>query len=1016
MAFNAQGAFNSALSLFCSLYQDMNPADLPEGLSPDNQDVWFFPGSVQTRPALARLLASIGTQQIMSMKEFLLPNGDVLNVFLDSQGNLRTRDAISGGLAPLTTVTPGVQFKAENAFDKQWYAFYGQSSAFSQNPFVGLDVPRYYDGQNVWRVTQDAPGQAPQAADENLSWNIVASPGGATPYAPANISGISQAGNLVTVQTTLGAGGFIRIGDQFQIAGFSGAGAGYNGTWTCSGFQAGTGFLQFVATQTGLPVVGSGVGTIQPALMIITTTANTTLAIGQLAKVAGVGTAGYNITGQVVQIAGPITYVYNAGVFGLANDGSGTITTAGNIVAGLHNGVLMFKSQNGALTAPSIPFQWNASGGKRVILSQIAIGPAGTAQRVIAFTESAGSAYSYLDPSIIPSVNGLPAVTITGTIIFDNVSTSAILDFTDVELADGTFIDEDGNNLFNQIVLAPCLGVFNYGAALRLCWIGEINNLKNFLNMGFDGGYIGALASTPLGWTAFGGGTGVLVNNPQSASLGFAYQMTSAGGATDAGISQAAYQDYYGAPILLPNKIYIFRCQAKQLNAAAGNLIAEFYSPSLGSLAKATILASGISPTGGWVNATFSAATPAAIPADAILRIYLANVTNGAVLTTDEVEIIDSSQPVLAQQMRVSYINNPFGYDVESGLVGINSSDSLTGAFEQRGFLYLNTDAGLWQTQNNGTTEPAGSGTGAAWPVIEYAKACGCAGPNAVDVGEGTGFWAGKHGHRLFAGSEPKKISQEFETTWDTINWNATLALWLVNDPVQRMVYIGLPVNGANAPNLVYPMSYRSVNVAYEVPDPLHISFSGKMICSDLARKSSRWNMFANCGALMTTNTALPRQMCIGSGNGQAAGVGSAFGDIYTLSFLKFTDDDYGVISSYYVTYAHWNHDIESQIPALGLHRKIYTYLSAFITGVGNVQITPLVDRLNNPWNPTQQYQLSQNQNHDLEWRLNVLGDRVFFKVAVTPFPGTTDAAFNLQHMVVAGRMDKIFPVRGAYL
>src|SRR5581483_361885 len=63
----------------------------------------------------------------------------------------------------LDAVTPGVQFKAENYAGKQWYAFYSylQAAAFSVNPFVGVDVPRYFDGDKLWRVTSDAPGISP---------------------------------------------------------------------------------------------------------------------------------------------------------------------------------------------------------------------------------------------------------------------------------------------------------------------------------------------------------------------------------------------------------------------------------------------------------------------------------------------------------------------------------------------------------------------------------------------------------------------------------------------------------------------------------------------------------------------------------------------------------------------------------------------------------------------------------------------------------------------------------------
>jgi hypothetical protein len=843
MTVNASEAFNSALTLFCSLYEDMNPADLPEGLSPDNQDVWFYPGSVQTRPALNTVLSSGALNTIMSAEDVKLLSGQIQNLFIDSDGAIFCKDVYSGGEVIVARVSPGVQFKAENAFGKAWFAFFSQTlaAAFSESPFTGIDVPRYYDGTNVWRVTQDAPGAA-------------------------------------------------------------------------------------------IAVVDSG--------------------------------------------------------------------TPGTTTAGVHEGVVMFKSFNGAITAPSVPFTFTSVGTLKWNASNIPIGPPGTAQRILAFTAAAGSKFCYITPT---SASGVT------TIIDDNTSTTATIDFTDVQLLAGTPIDNPGNDLFNQIVLAPCLGVIEYES--RMFWYGEINNIKNLLNMGFDGGYL-VRAACPLGWTqtySTGGALEVIDNSSQA--LGFSLQMAPAAGIRDCEINQPAFQDFYGAPILAQNGRYYFRCLAKATGPLGGTLVCDVYSPGSGGvLSTVSIQINTLIGSERWNTGLMSAALPASIPADTVIRVYLNGVPNGTIVTIDELEIINAAQPVLSQQVRASYINNPFGYDEITGIIGVDSTSALCGAFKQRGYLYFLTTEELHQTQNNGSTEPNG------WTVTEVAAACGGSGPCSVDSAEGIAFWLGKYGHRVFSGSTPIKISQEIQPTWDTINWNAQLSMWLVNDAVNRIVYMGLVTGEFSAPNIVYPVSYRSVNASYEVPDPLHISYSGKMICSDLSRKSTRWNVTANCGAMLTTSLSDGQQMVFGGGNGHSPGVGVGYGNLYILNPAKFTDDDFGVIPSYYTTYAHWSHDAEQQIPLLGTHRKLYTYLSAYVTGIGNIQVTPLVDRLGNAWNPTLQYELSQALDHDLEWGLNVPGDRVFFKVSVTPLPGTTDASFNMQHLVVAGRMDKVFPVRGAVL
>ncbi len=47
------GTIDAPLELFGGLVTDMPAADLPQGVSPDCQDVAFVQGAVKTRPGLA---------------------------------------------------------------------------------------------------------------------------------------------------------------------------------------------------------------------------------------------------------------------------------------------------------------------------------------------------------------------------------------------------------------------------------------------------------------------------------------------------------------------------------------------------------------------------------------------------------------------------------------------------------------------------------------------------------------------------------------------------------------------------------------------------------------------------------------------------------------------------------------------------------------------------------------------------------------------------------------------------
>jgi hypothetical protein len=175
--YNAGDAFNQALELFSGLYQDMNPTDVPAGLSPDNQDVWFLPGSVQTRPGMARtIVGQFPDRNIVSVADFILPTGQAVQIYMDSEGQLFRFYNPTQITIPVSQArfSAGAQFQAESAFDKQFYASFGQN-AFPASPYCGLDPPQYYDGIFTWRVTQDAPGAPPTSiVDVNVAGLVTA--------------------------------------------------------------------------------------------------------------------------------------------------------------------------------------------------------------------------------------------------------------------------------------------------------------------------------------------------------------------------------------------------------------------------------------------------------------------------------------------------------------------------------------------------------------------------------------------------------------------------------------------------------------------------------------------------------------------------------------------------------------------------------------------------------------------------------------------------------------------------
>lgn len=1317
MSINSQNAFNMALELFSSLYQDAAASDLPAGLSPDNSDCYYLPGSVWTRPAAVKTLLAPPepNSDTVSLTEYAAPNGDYFTIWLSSLGNLWKQDDQLGTVTELDSVVAKSKFRSVTAFDKQWFAFFNAalSSSFSDSPFVGADVPRYYDGENVWRVTQDAPGANPVFSNIATLAIPLTATGGAgtltitgaessgaivvggqvvystityTASAPvpatwlgtlAAVTGLTGTNSLYANRTSTvlnvsgdtfvlnaGTGPFVvnltgesgtattsndyftRVGNIVTAYTGTNAPSAFNITpglyvsvrntdnseikgpgWTITSISRDETGLVTVTISTQLSNLASG------TVLVISTTDTTNFPAGEQTVYDVIssanGTTTFTIsnptwgTGAVATSTGTALQVWN-GIFQVLSTGidaygnnfftyfqlgpdTSLAATGGTPVAqiqaqippGPRSAVLSFKSINGAITAPSVPVQLAISGGPNLLSAQmIPLGPPGTAQRIISFTPAYGSSFYYVTPSVIPSTAGLSPVLSLGTIIDDNTTTAVILDFSDAQLTAGTQIDIAGNDLFNQVVLAPCLGCIEYEG--RMGWWGEINDIKNFVNVGFDGGYFptsllllgpntatsgvstgtgtawtlpaditgtsgfasvavplvagdqsqvlqatifgitvsptsniaglqfnctaenntttgvqsmivfliqggvivpgsiskavlpysaspipivlggtsdlwglsaitaamvndptfgigvqvfssvtmggsaptvriqngqislygesGILGAQPLGWNNSATQNGITPDKNGSMALspndlGFAYQLTSGSSfKNNCMISQGAYQDFYGAPIMEPSQSYYIRFQGEVSGPPSGSLVFALHSASTSFYSSAIIPISAFTNVMAWITQQISQVMPIAIPSDLVMYLTLdGSATTNFTITIDELEWINVAQPVLFQQMRLSYFENEFGYDDISGILSLDSSAKITGAFKQRGYLFALTDGPMYQTQNNGQTEPDG------WSFNSFADECDCFGPNAVTTNEDIAWWAGNAGFRVFSGSKPKKISQEIQPSWEAINDDAPTAVWAQNDPEERIVYIGVPSGSATEVSKILTMSYRSVDEAYNVPDPLHTSYSGKMIATDLCRKWTPWQLLMSCGALLT-RPGLAKQMFMG---------GQAHGNFYSFSLAKYTDDDYGQIGSYYTTYFFFNHEVEQSAQNLGLHQKVYTYLAAYITGVGQIQPTALVNNLGNPWGTTATVWDAVNQvwaesgtpenpfpaiplvngvlKNDIEWGLNIKGvSRLAIRWVAVPLPGQTDAAFQISHMTVSCREDQSTPVRGA--
>jgi len=105
------GTIDAPLELFGGLVTDMPAADLPQGVSPDCQDVAFLQGAVKTRPGLVSQFSPIvsplgGNPTVNYLKTYTQPNLTRTLLALDANGTLWGENSpgvlsqIATGMAP----------------------------------------------------------------------------------------------------------------------------------------------------------------------------------------------------------------------------------------------------------------------------------------------------------------------------------------------------------------------------------------------------------------------------------------------------------------------------------------------------------------------------------------------------------------------------------------------------------------------------------------------------------------------------------------------------------------------------------------------------------------------------------------------------------------------------------------------------------------------------------------------------------------------------------------------------
>lgn len=788
------------------------------------------------------------------------------------------------------------------------------------------------------------------------------------------------AGQLVTISNTLNANGSLN-GVDLVIDTVSGTSAG---TFTVTGFQAVTNYPAEV--EVGQASTAGTQFTFDPGFATLGTANNASF---------GNSTGGFLIFSSNGQFIG----------------------------AGTRQGVVFFITRNGYYTAPGPPVTFTVpENTTAIVASQIPIGPPNVIARGIAFTEAGANgvpgANFFTIPNPVSYIVENVNFTATSLIINDNTTTTTSFFFTDSVLLNAEAIDIQGNNLFNLIEIGNPGWIVSYASRnfYGLCQ----NKIQNFTNASFDGGYLPGTQLTPLGWSVPDIYGSLLV----SPVFGNSYYIrnTSGGVLAQAGlIAQTAYQDAYLVPILNANTAYSVRVTARCPSGnITGSLTVDLNGSGI-SYGSFTVPFASLSTTLATFTGTLLTSPFTTVPTALQLRLFAAGIAANADVEIDRVEIFPTAIPVLSTTVFGSYAGDLESVDGVTGPMVFTSENTqpVNGAVVMYDTFYALKQSSQYSVQASANLEPA------QWTINEVAQRAGACGVNAYDFGEQWIVEACRNGLFLFSGGQPGKIMQEIYQIWDAINWNAAKCIWVRNDVTARRLYVGVPLPTPNfwlpdapanaaptSPNVMLMLNYQGCETgdAIKMEMQLHTTMFGSLNATDMKRKWSIWQIpCPYAAAVSTTGNVSGEKNVLDAEVRFCNGIASS--KVYRLN-SELPDDviptDDGVpIHSLYTTYGFTNQSKSAQMPLLGVFRKLWTYMTHQVSGVGprlNLRLLPNTLLGPNdsttgyyPWTLPGGFPLTDPCTQIHEAPLNFAGTRTFVEFSTT-------GRMDISNLVMSGR------------
>jgi hypothetical protein len=263
-----------------------------------------------------------------------------------------------------------------------------------------------------------------------------------------------------------------------------------------------------------------------------------------------------------------------------------------------------------------------------------------------------------------------------------------------------------------------------------------------------------------------------------------------------------------------------------------------------------------------------------------------------------------------------------------------------------RDFIYPIKERSILVTQDDATKEPND------WTVNQVSATVGSPSPHGVGVGEDFALIAARAGFYFFGGGTPEKLSQEIQTSWDSINWeNAGDKIWVDIDIGRKEAYIGVPTGTSTNVDTILMMDYKE-----GFGDPAEGGRGRKWTSWDLGNGEK-----PAIGAMCRRIGQKTPRLVVGNNSGS--------GKTFELTPGAHVDDTSAIEWSYRF----------APLPQTAGGRFLFGYMTGYAYGAGELNLVAnYADASQRILKPLK---LKASAAADIERSLNLQGNRISFEV-----------------------------------